>query len=86
MTDNPYALSGPHAPEAVPVKWYRPKLHALIKHDVPAPEPSIYAAFKRLIPVLIRQLKYKDAVIIPDLPKSATPYGADVETLKPHAV
>ena len=26
MTDNPYALSGPHAPEAVPVKWYRPKV------------------------------------------------------------
>lgn len=69
------------------VPYYNlPKLHALIKHDVPAPEPSIYAAFKRLMPVLIRQLKYKDAVIIPDLPKSATPYGADVETLKPHAV
>ena len=69
------------------VPYYNlPKLHALIKHDVPPPEPSIFAAFKRLLPVLVKQLKYKDAVIIPTLPKGATVYGPEVERLRPFAV
>ncbi len=66
--------------------YHLPKLHELIKHDVPAPEPSIFAAFSRLIPVLWQQLRYRDAVIIRDLPVGATPYGAEVEALRPHAV
>ncbi|MEM9434570.1 MAG: fatty acid desaturase family protein [Pseudomonadota bacterium] len=69
------------------VPYYNlPKLHALIKHDVPVPERSIAAAFRRVLPVLIKQLKYQDAVIIPALPPGATPYGAEVEKLRPHAV
>ena len=69
------------------VPYYNlPKLHALIKHDVPPPEPSIFAAFKRLVPVLVKQLKYEDAVIIPTLPKGATVYGPEVERLRPFAV
>lgn len=68
------------------VPYYNlPKLHRLIQPDVPAPEPSIFAAFRRLLPVLVKQLRYKDAVIIPDLPKGATPYGDEVEKLRPHA-
>ena len=66
--------------------YHLPKLHELIKHDMPAPEPSIYAACKRLIPVLVRQLSYKDAVIIPVLPEGAAPYREEVERLKPFAV
>lgn len=66
--------------------YHLPRLHELIKHDVPPPEPSIYAAFKRLLPVLVKQLKYEDAVIVPDLPKGATPYGEQVNRLLPHAV
>ena len=69
------------------VPYYNlPKLHALIKHDVPPPEPSIFAAFNRLVPVLVKQLKYEDAVIIPTLPKGATVYGPEVERLHPFAV
>jgi fatty acid desaturase len=69
------------------VPYYNlPKLHALIRHDLPAPEPSIAAAFRRMIPVLRRQLQYKDAVIVPDLPPGATPYRPEVEALRPHAV
>ena len=69
------------------VPYYRlPDLHELIKMDLPAPEPSILAAFRRLIPVLIRQLRYQDAVIIPALPAGAVPYREEVETLRPHAV
>ena len=66
--------------------YHLPKLHALIRHDVPAPEPSIGAAFRRLLPVLWRQLRYEDAVIVPDLPKGATPYREEVKRLLPHAV
>lgn len=69
------------------VPYYRlPELHELIKHDVPAPEPSIAAAFRRLWPVLKKQLTYKDAVIVPELPEGATPYREEVQRLLPHAV
>lgn len=69
------------------VPYYNlPKLHALIAHDVPAPEPSIRAAFRRLLPVLVKQLRYQDAVIIPRLPDGATPYGPEAEALRVNAV
>lgn len=66
--------------------YHLPRLHELIKNDVPAPERSITAAFARLVPVLLRQLKYEDAVIVPTLPEGAAPYRAEVERLLPHAV
>lgn len=69
------------------VPYYRlPQLHALLAHDLPASDPSIIAAFRRLLPVLRQQLQYKDAVIVPELPEGATPYRAEVEALRPHAV
>ena len=69
------------------VPYYNlPKLHELIKHDIPKPAPSIFAAFRGLAPVLVKQLKYNDAVIIQDLPIGATPYRDEVEKLRPHAV
>ncbi|MEM6825369.1 MAG: fatty acid desaturase [Pseudomonadota bacterium] len=69
------------------VPYYNlPKLHEMIRFDVPAPEPSIWAAYRRLVPVLWRQLKYEDAVIVPKLPEGATPYGPEVSRLMPHAV
>ena len=69
------------------VPYYNlPKLHLLIKHDVPPPEPSIPTAFMRLLPVLVKQLKYEDAVIVPKLPEGATPYRSEVEKLRPHAI
>jgi fatty acid desaturase len=38
------------------VPYYQlPKLHEEIKHDLPTPAPSIYAAFKEFMPVLRRQ-------------------------------
>ncbi|MEM1361496.1 MAG: fatty acid desaturase family protein [Pseudomonadota bacterium] len=69
------------------VPYYNlPKLHELIKYDVPAPDPSIWAAFRRLLPVLFRQLRYEDAVIVPRLPEGATPYRPEVDRLLPNAV
>ena len=69
------------------VPYYRlPELHELIKRDVPAPDPSIFTAFRRLLPVLVKQLKYEEAVIVPELPDGATPYRDEVNLLRPHAV
>jgi fatty acid desaturase len=69
------------------VPYYNlPKLHALLRKDLPAPEPSILTAYRRLLPVLFRQLRYEDAVIVPDLPQGAAPYRNEVERLRPHAV
>ncbi len=69
------------------VPYYRlPDLHKLIRQDVPAPEPSIWAAYRRLLPVLRRQLRDEDAVIIPDLPDTAKPYRQEVDALRPFAM
>jgi len=66
--------------------YHLPKLHALIQGQVPRPEPSIGAAFRRMIPVLWRQLREEKAVIVYDLPEGAPPYRPEVEVLRPHAV
>lgn len=69
------------------VPYYNlPKLRRLIEQDLPAADPSIYAAFRRLLPVLWRQLKNEDAVIVPSLPDGAAPYRPEVDKLRPNAV
>ena len=69
------------------VPYYRlPELHELIKHDLPEPEKSIFSAYRKLLPVLMKQLKYHEAVIVPELPDGATPYRKEVERLLPFAV
>ncbi|MEM9349886.1 MAG: fatty acid desaturase [Pseudomonadota bacterium] len=69
------------------IPYYRlPEAHALLRHELPAPDPSIWAAYRRLLPVLRKQLTYQDAVIVPELPDGATPYPPEVERLRPHAV
>ena len=69
------------------VPYYNlPKLHNLIKNDLPKPEQSIFSAWRKLLPVLVKQLQYKDVVIIPTLPVGAEPYREEVERLRPFAV
>ena len=69
------------------VPYYNlPELHELIKHELPAPEQSILSAYRKLLPVLVKQLGNHEAVIIPDLPEGATPYRKEVERLLPFAV
>lgn len=63
-----------------------PALRELIQHDLPEAEPSIAQAYRRLLPVLWRQLKDEKAVIIYDLPEGAAPYRDEVNVLRPHAV
>ncbi|MDE2445782.1 MAG: fatty acid desaturase family protein [Alphaproteobacteria bacterium] len=51
-----------------------PKLHLLIKNDLPAPTPSIYACFKEMIPAWARQFRGEDFFIMRQLPATAKPY------------
>jgi len=69
------------------VPYYNlPRLHAVIAADMPTPQSSIWAAYRQLLPVLWRQLRYEDAVIVPELPAGAAPYRDEVERLRPDAV
>ncbi|MGI9426121.1 MAG: fatty acid desaturase family protein [Hyphomicrobiaceae bacterium] len=51
-----------------------PELHERIKHDLPAPNTSIYQAVREALPVLMRQLKSHDDFLLRDLPSTAKPY------------
>jgi fatty acid desaturase len=51
-----------------------PKLHALIKHDLPEPNRSMWQGYREMVPVLLRQLKYEDYFLRRELPPSARPY------------
>ncbi|NUB46275.1 fatty acid desaturase family protein [Fertoebacter nigrum] len=54
-----------------------PRLHALIRHDLPAPSPSIPAAFREMWPALRRQLANEDYYLKRALPATARPYRDD---------
>ena len=54
-----------------------PRLHAAIKHDLPAPNRSIAAGFAEMWPALKRQLAHEDYFLKRDLPASAKPYRED---------
>lgn len=69
------------------VPYYNlPKLHEHLKNQLPVPERSIFAAYRRLLPVLWRQLRDEDAVILQDLPNGAPPYGSEADVLRRHAM
>jgi fatty acid desaturase len=51
-----------------------PKLHELIKHDLPTPNPSIWHAYKEVWPIVKRQLRYEDFYLKRELPPTARPY------------
>ena len=69
------------------IPYYQlPALRDLLKQDLPEAEPSIFAAYRRLLPVLWKQLTDNKAVIVYDLPKNAVPYRDEVEHLLPHSL
>ncbi len=60
------------------VPYHRlPELHARIKDDLPAPNRSIWQAYKEVWPALKRQLKYEDYFLRRSLPGTAQPYRDD---------
>lgn len=61
------------------VPYHRlPELHAMIKHDLPAANTSIWNAYKEMLPALLRQLKYEDYFLERALPSTAQPYRAEL--------
>jgi fatty acid desaturase len=54
-----------------------PRLHDVIRHDLPAPNPSIAAAFAEMWPALRRQVRNEDWFVKRDLPPTARPYRED---------
>ena len=51
-----------------------PRLHELIKHDLPAPNTSIWDGYKEMIPAFLRQLRNEDYFVKRELPPTAKPY------------
>lgn len=56
------------------------ELHEKIKHDLPVPSSSIWQAYREIIPVLWRQLRYEDYFLRRDLPPTAKRYREDLHT------
>ncbi len=51
-----------------------PKLHAMIKHDLPEPNPSMLHGYREMIPAFLRQLRNEDYFLKRELPATAKPY------------
>jgi fatty acid desaturase len=57
------------------VPYHRlPELHQEIKHDLAPAYPSIWAAYKELVPAVLRQLKDPTHYVRRELPAGATPF------------
>ena len=55
-----------------------PRLHEMIKFDLPAPTKSMWAGYKEILPVWLRQLRGEDYYLIRELPPTAKPYRPDL--------
>ncbi len=66
-----------------------PRLHARIKDDLPAPNKGFVDAYREVLPVLRRQVRYQDFFLKRTLPPTAKPYRrefhGDVEPAMPAA-
>ena len=52
-----------------------PRLHELVKDDLPPPNPSILHAYREMVPALIRQLRNEELLSVRrELPSTARPY------------
>lgn len=58
-----------------------PKLHDMIKHDLPAPNPSIWHGYKEMFPAFLRQLRYEDYFVKRELPATAKPYREELHEI-----
>jgi len=60
-----------------------PALHEEIKHDLSAPYPSLWAAYRELVPAVLRQLKDQSYFVRRELPPGAAPDAGPVDGLAP---
>jgi fatty acid desaturase len=57
-----------------------PRLHQAIKHDCPEPYPSCWAAYREIIPTILRQVKDPSFHVVRRLPSTAKPVPYNHET------
>jgi fatty acid desaturase len=58
------------------VPYYRlAELHEELKADMPAPYPSLWVAYREIVPAVLRQLKDPTYFIKRELPPGAAPYN-----------
>jgi len=58
-----------------------PRLHALIKDDLPPPNRSILDGYREMIPAFRRQLAWEDYYLRRELPPTAKPYREELHNL-----
>jgi len=58
-----------------------PRLHELIKHDLPVPNPSMWHAYREVFPVVLRQLRNEEYFLKRELPPTARPYRSEFHDL-----
>lgn len=58
-----------------------PRLHALIKDDLPKPNSGFIDGYREMIPAFLRQLRYEDYFIRRELPPGAKPYRDELHNL-----
>jgi fatty acid desaturase len=58
-----------------------PRLHALIRHDLPPANPSILQAYGEMLRAMWRQRRDPGFTIRKDLPATARPYRDDLDIL-----
>jgi fatty acid desaturase len=59
-----------------------PKLHELIKGDLPVPNRSIWHAYREMWPAIKRQLKNEEYFLLRELPPTAKPYRAELHAIE----
>ena len=63
-----------------------PVLHEEVRHDLAEPYPSVWAAYKEIVPAVRRQLKDQTYYIRRELPEGAAPFnptGSNGTALQP---
>lgn len=66
------------------VPYHRlPELHDEMKHDTPEPYPGLIAAYREIIPAVLRQLRDQSYFVKRELPETAAPFHGPVEGLLP---
>ena len=58
-----------------------PRLHELIKHDLPEPNTSFWDGYREMIPAFLRQLRNEDYFLKRELPPTAKPYREEFHDL-----
>ncbi len=58
-----------------------PRLHDLIKHDLPPPYSGFFEAYREIIPAVIRQMKDQNYFVRRNLPPTAKPFRPEFHEL-----